>query len=129
MMVPVVRVFGRGQDQPRLIDFFPGPVRGIRYGHPDLLIGRMRGSRGIIISNVKQYIFVVHPENRWIMSAVTVPCIQPRSGNSHIGKSKGSFGPIAHIMGTFTIRRSEEHTSELKSLMRISYTVLRLKKK
>src|SRR3546814_20106828 len=64
----------------------------------------MRGSRGIIISNVKQYIFVVHPENRWIMSAVTVPCIQPRSGNSHIGKSKGSFGTIAHIMGNFTIR-------------------------
>src|SRR3546814_2473569 len=24
--------------------------------------------------------------------------------NSHIGKSKGSFGTIAHIMGNFTIR-------------------------
>src|SRR3546814_9751537 len=28
-----------------------------------------------------------------------------------------------------TIRRSEEHTSELQSLMRISYAILRLKKK
>src|SRR3546814_2549309 len=35
----------------------------------------------------------------------------------------------ARITGTLTIGRSEEHTSELQSLMRISYAVFCLKKK
>src|SRR3546814_3446185 len=34
-----------------------------------------------------------------------------------------------YIFGTATITRSEEHTSELQSLMRISYAVFCLKKK
>src|SRR3546814_7382245 len=33
------------------------------------------------------------------------------------------------IYGALTVRRSEEHTSELQSLMRISYAVFCLKKK
>src|SRR3546814_3462407 len=33
------------------------------------------------------------------------------------------------ILGRFALRRSEEHTSELQSLMRISYAVFCLKKK
>src|SRR3546814_7624807 len=36
----------------------------------------------------------------------------------------GKFG----ISNTFPVRRSEEHTSELQSLMRISYAVFCLKK-
>src|SRR3546814_3232284 len=34
-----------------------------------------------------------------------------------------------NLIGTFTMIRSEEHTSELQSLMRISYAVFCLKKK
>src|SRR3546814_8062340 len=35
----------------------------------------------------------------------------------------------AHVAGSSTLQRSEEHTSELQSLMRISYAVFCLKKK
>src|SRR3546814_5515002 len=37
-------------------------------------------------------------------------------------------GPV-HLQGSHNERRSEEHTSELQSLMRISYAVFCLKKK
>src|SRR3546814_1760339 len=37
--------------------------------------------------------------------------------------------PPAKPSGTYLLRRSEEHTSELQSLMRISYAVFCLKKK
>src|SRR3546814_3647740 len=36
---------------------------------------------------------------------------------------------VAEVSADFTIARSEEHTSELQSLMRISYAVFCLKKK
>src|SRR3546814_1559376 len=39
------------------------------------------------------------------------------------------FGEPEEIIGTALYLRSEEHTSELQSLMRISYAVLCLKKK
>src|SRR3546814_2001650 len=38
-------------------------------------------------------------------------------------------GPVARIVAVIIIIRSEEHTSELQSLMRISYAVFCLKKK
>src|SRR3546814_1638298 len=38
-------------------------------------------------------------------------------------------GRIAAVIGGYDERRSEEHTSELQSLMRISYAVFCLKKK
>src|SRR3546814_8750477 len=37
--------------------------------------------------------------------------------------------PWLHVSGQVCARRSEEHTSELQSLMRISYAVFCLKKK
>src|SRR3546814_4339034 len=37
--------------------------------------------------------------------------------------------PIGHALGRSTRERSEEHTSELQSLLRISYAVFCLKKK
>src|SRR3546814_953418 len=36
---------------------------------------------------------------------------------------------LGHIVGSYDLDRSEEHTSELQSLMRISYAVFCLKKK
>src|SRR3546814_3650551 len=47
------------------------------------------------------------------------------SRTERIGQDEPSLG---HRTGTDG-RRSEEHTSELQSLMRLSYAVLRLKKK
>src|SRR3546814_6553267 len=38
-------------------------------------------------------------------------------------------GPSLALAGSLTVERSEEHTSELQSLMRISYAVFCLKKK
>src|SRR3546814_7037147 len=48
-----------------------------------------------------------------------------------IGQQCGdaSFGIDAQIFGRQLIARSEEHTSELQSLMRISYAVFCFKKK
>src|SRR3546814_16411417 len=40
-----------------------------------------------------------------------------------------SYRPVAVLFQDFQVRRSEEHTSELQSLMRISYAVFCLKKK
>src|SRR3546814_9931762 len=39
------------------------------------------------------------------------------------------FGLVQSIFATAAVKRSEEHTSELQSLMRISYAVFCLKKK
>src|SRR3546814_8580760 len=43
------------------------------------------------------------------------------------GTSSKSPIPLSPVLGLLTIQRSEEHTSELQSLMRISYDVFRLK--
>src|SRR3546814_4314506 len=40
-----------------------------------------------------------------------------------------AFGPVRRRLGGLHRERSEEHTSELQSLMRISYAVFCLKKK
>src|SRR3546814_9330331 len=48
------------------------------------------------------------------------------------GKTTSVLGATGHAIWTFIriyLMRSEEHTSELKSLMRISYAVFCLKKK
>src|SRR3546814_4831031 len=45
------------------------------------------------------------------------------------GLSLGGIGGRRHRDGRFHPHRSEEHTSELQSLMRISYAVFCLKKK
>src|SRR3546814_6820552 len=49
-----------------------------------------------------------------------------------LGRAAGNISPGAfhrHLFGRHVLRRSEEHTSELQSLMRISYAVFCLKKK
>src|SRR3546814_8810561 len=44
-------------------------------------------------------------------------------------EENGGAAPFAHCLWETPSRRSEEHTSELQSLMRISYAVFCLKKK
>src|SRR3546814_2481833 len=41
----------------------------------------------------------------------------------------GPIGESTRVMGAYEDRRSEEHTSELQSLMRISYAVFCMQKK
>src|SRR3546814_8508624 len=59
-------------------------------------------------------------------------CMESRSSASSVGTA--SMGSVTPSRCTVTrspgpVRRSEEHTSELQSLMRISYAVFCLKKK
>src|SRR3546814_2904567 len=57
---------------------------------------------------------------------------RPASGvieNPGRGKSSRCNGPHPHTVGQWKAGRSEEHTSELQSLMRTSYAVFCLKKK
>src|SRR3546814_4694219 len=56
------------------------------------------------------------------MAVAGEQCAQPRFGRGFIDEARRIGGGIAR-------RRSEEHTSELQSLMRISYAVFCLKKK
>src|SRR3546814_1800672 len=45
------------------------------------------------------------------------------------GRTRAELKRVQHVLGSLTVIRSEEHTSELQSLMRISYAVFCLKKK
>src|SRR3546814_7695536 len=49
--------------------------------------------------------------------------------NGYLGRTRGGKVSFTHLIGYAVVRRSEEHTSELQSLMRISYAVFCLKKK
>src|SRR3546814_9163091 len=49
------------------------------------------------------------------------------SAAARVGRARHRAGALGHAAGRQ--RRSEEHTSELQSLMRISYAVFRLKTK
>src|SRR3546814_7813277 len=60
----------------------------------------------------------------------------PFAGGFHLRQSFGSLAlecvvaaRIKRYLAPFQVQRSEEHTSELQSLMRISYAVFCLKKK
>src|SRR3546814_8692392 len=59
--------------------------------------------------------------------------VQPDAGDHHRDEAEEPdlerSTPVARLLGLLTRVRSEEHTSELQSLMRISYAVFCLKKK
>src|SRR3546814_5807835 len=69
------------------------------------------------------------------MAVAGEQCAQPRFGRGFIDEARRIGGGIARRRGRIGIvaahrqrHRSEEHTSELQSLMRISYAVFCLKK-
>src|SRR3546814_7643352 len=68
---------------------------------------------------------------RFSGSSFRVICCSKRSGmsSSKIYSLSEAIGPVWDGMEIATGGRSEEHTSELQSLMRISYAVFCLKKK
>src|SRR3546814_2292283 len=68
--------------------------------------------------------------SRPALARVMVEIVGPTSARiSSGGISKWAASNHARSVARFSCRRSEEHTSELQSLMRISYAVFCLKKK
>src|SRR3546814_10499509 len=55
--------------------------------------------------------------------------VLPVSPDGLLGQQLGHFSSFRRFGGLMLRQRSEEHTSELQSLMRISYAVFCLKKK
>src|SRR3546814_5864913 len=72
-----------------------------------------KSSVNIVVGTV---MIVVHKED--MRTASIIP-----------GKSAGIWNWIMHLIQSYEVKRSEEHTSELQYLMRISYAVFCLKKK
>src|SRR3546814_8325332 len=56
-------------------------------------------------------------------------CCKPASSASKLGKLVATGAMSSIVTGALPTSRSAEHTSELQSLMRISYAVFCLKKK
>src|SRR3546814_9200933 len=64
------------------------------------------------------------------LSSASEPISQSRVNNRNAAAASAEPPPIPAATGKFLVRvRSEENTSELQSLMRISYAVFCLKKK
>src|SRR3546814_6539192 len=88
---------------------------------PECQLSTRRSQYGIARILVSGVLASCRPD-RDLQSAPTCPAV------SLIAKWRG-FSTLFDILGTAKIGRSEEHTSELQSLMRISYAVFCLKKK
>src|SRR3546814_7248359 len=63
-----------------------------------------------------------------MMSGNRTQMTRPNAWSARNGRAERKMMPMV-ICGGATLFRSEEHTSELQSLMRISYAVFCLKKK
>src|SRR3546814_7662215 len=66
---------------------------------------------------------------RFGMNSRMVICGDPKQVDLPVPATSGLADAVARLEGLEGIARSEEHTSELQSLMRISYAVFCLKKK
>src|SRR3546814_9148697 len=70
---------------------------------------------------------LVNPASGYVINANNTPWVAAGPGDE---LDAAAFSPLLGIEDDMTNRaRSEEHTSELQSLMRISYAVFCLKKK
>src|SRR3546814_8686548 len=81
----------------------------------------------LILENQK----VAQPEQRYILAEMDRYFFHPSVGVSTFDRMNSEWKDVnAQVQaGAPLLRRSEEHTSELQSLMRISYAVLCLKQK
>src|SRR3546814_2163042 len=70
----------------------------------------------------------ISPSTRLGSASVDVSPSDPKSFSAILRKIRRMILP-ERVLGRPGVRRSEEHTSELQSLMRISYAVFCLKKK
>src|SRR3546814_1560048 len=102
---------------------------------------RRRHTRCALVTGVQTCALPISPENRTMSqpenpldtfrrtTAATVRAIAQRDdiNVTYAPRGQGLVGKEVKV--TLPARRSEEHTSELQSLMRISYAVFCLKKK
>src|SRR3546814_3879232 len=75
---------------------------------------------------------IVRPETKQLIRKVAFDLgyrVSPLASGLRTGKTWSIAMIVSDITNPFHGERSEEHTSELKSLMRISYAVFCLKKK
>src|SRR3546814_8700235 len=103
----------------------------MRFQHRDQpLDGSMVGDRPLYIALCKPSCEQLH--GRFHRVVLTVHAgFEPRSSKYGAQSIPSALGAkaMAQIASRATLLRSEEHTSELQSLMRISYAVFCLKKK
>src|SRR3546814_6508171 len=85
---------------------------------------KVRGGEGaaLKVSSDLSIIFNYAIERRIVQANPVTHARKPRAGKRHEFLSAADFAKMGQA-------RSEEHTSELQSLMRISYAVFSLKKK
>src|SRR3546814_8203098 len=69
------------------------------------------------------------PDDMVVDEPVTIQGWSPRNDSGHFSGAMKIRTALAYSVNTIAAKRSEEHTSELQSLMRISYAVFCLKKK
>src|SRR3546814_3293780 len=96
---------------------------GLRYHKLKHYVDRPAEITGVVVRDGK----VVVPNRQRLKHRKTRLALQqPGSGDQRL---KGRLSGLAGQMRQIDSMRSEEHTSELQSLMRISYAVFCLKKK
>src|SRR3546814_4265234 len=89
-------------------------------GENNLAHASFSGANGsALVRRVERTVQLVNDDSRW-------QSIQPLGSTFYLGHAWQKSEQIAALL---LQRRSEEHTSELQSLMRISYAVFCLKKK
>src|SRR3546814_5066130 len=92
----------------------------------DVCSSDLGGNEGSIDRNIGWWLDRVHPDDHLSLKAASKNAFERReaewTANFRLKTSRGRYIPVL-------LRRSEEHTSELQSLMRISYAVFCLKKK
>src|SRR3546814_3020800 len=88
----------------------------------DLILKRSEGAHAVLRCRNRHV-----EESRWLVHAITVD----EGGSFGAGELHRDFAgkPAFEIEACIVEHRSEEHTSELQSLMRISYAVFCFKKK
>src|SRR3546814_6603403 len=95
------------------------------------LIKRFRPAYNVLLRDDKSFPFILLRDDHAFPRVM-----KHRGARRHKGSYFGPFASAGAVTQTlnalqkiFLLRRSEEHTSELQSLMRISYAVFCLKKK
>src|SRR3546814_6589962 len=82
-----------------------------------------------LLRRVEHLVPIENPTvHRQVLDQIMVANLKDRT-NSWVLTSEGQYERVPHSDDDFSAHRSEEHTSELQSLMRISYAVFCLKKK
>src|SRR3546814_1361664 len=96
-------------------------------------VGRFLGARALAATTSANLIMFLLFAGVFGLAMATSILVGQSAGRGEVAKIRravGTSGGLFLIAGVLiTIARSEEHTSELQSLMRISYAVFCLKKK